>query len=249
MALISLKKLTVTIKGKEILKDISTDIHKGQLTTIIGPNGSGKTTFVKALLKEVPYTGHIRFAPNLRLGYVPQSLSVNAALPLRVRDFLSGFSTRPRYSIEQVAHSMGITPILHEGFHHLSGGERQRTLLARALMGDPTLLILDEAMTGLDLKGENHLIAFLNFWVKTLGRTAILISHDLHYVLEASDHVICLNSHICCSGTPSHVRGHEEAMGILGQGILPYTHTHDHSHGGRLAPMDFEAMFKQGSDV
>ncbi|MDC0344705.1 metal ABC transporter ATP-binding protein [Alphaproteobacteria bacterium] len=243
MTLISIKNLTVTLNGQHILHNVTCSFAAGTLTTVIGPNGSGKTTLIKALLGEVPYQGHINFVPGCTIGYVPQNLEINRAMPLRVKDFLDGFGGgKPAYNTNQVIEAFGLQKIVHASFHSLSGGERQRTLMARALMGDPQILILDEAMAGLDLTGESQIIDFISFWVKKLKRAAVMISHDLHYVLEASDQVICLNGHVCCSGHPDHVKGHKDVQNLLEPGRAPYTHNHNHSHGSRLNGMQYDHL-------
>ncbi|MFT4151171.1 MAG: metal ABC transporter ATP-binding protein [Paracoccaceae bacterium] len=235
MSLIDARGLTVRHGEAVVLRDVSLSVGRGEIVTVLGPNGSGKTTLMKALIGVLRAdAGHIRRAPGLRLGYVPQKLAVDRTLPLTVRRFLS---LPVRVSDAAAAAALARTGM--EGFAGdqiaaLSGGQLQRVLLARALLSEPQLLILDEPTQGLDQAGEAGFYRLIEELRTETGAAVLMVSHDLHVVMAASDRVICLNGHICCQGTPRAVSSAPEYRALFGlgtQGALAlYRHEHDHSH-------------------
>ncbi|RVT84435.1 metal ABC transporter ATP-binding protein [Rhodobacteraceae bacterium CCMM004] len=234
--LIEVTHLTVRQGGRTALHDVSLAIAPGEIVTVVGPNGSGKTTLLRALLGGTPAAaGTIRRRPGLTLGYVPQKLAVDATLPLTVDRFLSlprrAAPADRRAALEQA----GLGDLGGRQMTALSGGQFQRVLLARALLTRPDLLLLDEPTTGLDQTGSAAFYRRIEALRNEMGCAVVMVSHDLHVVMSASDRVICLNGHVCCHGTPATVASAPEYRALFGTGtggaLALYQHAHDHSHG------------------
>ncbi len=235
MSLISAENLSIRFAGEEVLSGVSLAIGAGEIVTILGPNGSGKSTLLRALLGILPpASGRVARAPGLRLGYVPQKLAIDRSMPMTVRRFLS----LPRRVDDGAALAalarVGLDDVAGRQMATLSGGQFQRVLLARALIPAPQLLILDEPTQGLDQPGEAAFYRLIEEVRRETGAAVLMVSHDLHVVMAASDRVICLNGHICCEGTPRVVSNAPEYRALFGlgtQGALAlYQHVHDHSH-------------------
>ena len=218
-----------------MLSHVSLALHPGEIVTILGPNGSGKSTLLRALLGIVPLTGgSVSRAAGLRLGYVPQRLSFDVSLPMTVRRFLS---LPTRCSDAEAAAALarvGVEATAAQQMSGLSGGQFQRVLLARALLTRPQLLVLDEPTQGLDQPGEAAFYRLIEEVRRETGAAVLMVSHDLHVVMAASDRVICLNHHICCEGTPRVVSNAPEYRALFGLGtkgaLALYQHHHDHDH-------------------
>ncbi len=235
MSLISLTDLSVKFGGSTVLSRINLVINKGEIVTIVGPNGSGKSTLLRNVIGALqPTTGFVERAPGLRIGYVPQKLHIDPTLPLTVRRFLSlpkrVSNTRAQHALEKA----GVSALEQRQMSALSGGQFQRVLLARALLNDPQLLILDEATQGLDQPGSARFYQHIEAVRQDLGCAVLMVSHELHVVMAASDRVICLNGHICCEGAPEHVATAPEYRALFGTGtqgaLALYRHEHNHSH-------------------
>jgi len=237
MSLIATENVQVRYGATRVLDGVDLSIDAGEIVTLVGPNGSGKSTLVKVLLGVVrPDAGRVTRAPGLRLGYVPQKLHVDASLPITVDRFLS-LPKRPRATrIGAVSQITGIAGLGDRQMVALSGGQFQRVLLARALLADPGLLILDEPTQGLDQSGEAAFYELIEQVRRETGAGVFMVSHDLHVVMSASDRVVCLNHHICCAGTPQVVRAAPEYRALFGHGthgaLALYRHDHDHNHDG-----------------
>jgi len=233
--LISLNSVTIGYDNKIVLRDVDLTVKRGEIITIVGPNGSGKTSVMRALIGAlVPKTGSVSRSKSLRVGYVPQKLNVDHSFPITVRRFLS---VPTRASVEQISEAavlVGILDILDQQIATLSGGQFQRALVARAIIDTPDLLLLDEPTQGLDQNGAARFYQLISELKAKLDCAIVLVSHDLHVVMSASDRVICLNGHICCEGTPSVVSSAPEYRALFGtdtQGALAlYQHQHDHVH-------------------
>lgn len=232
--LVSLNNLTVRFDERPVVDQVNLKVHPGDIITIIGPNGAGKTTLIKAVLGiQKVSAGQVSLKKNLVIGYVPQHLTLEATLPLSVKRFmlLSGQSLSECESA--LAHT-GVGHLLHASVHHLSGGEKQRLLLARALARKPDLLVLDEPAQGVDINGQASLYDLIRQLRDDLNCGVIMISHDLHLVMAATDKVICLNQHVCCSGFPadiSHDPAFIETFGRpVAESLAVYHHHHNHSH-------------------
>ena len=235
-ALLAIQKLTVQINGQSILRDVDLEVYPGEIVTLIGPNGAGKSTLLRASLGLIrPTSGQVSRHPDLTVGYVPQNLRVNPALPLTAADFIR--LSQPRkgadHSPETLLTQLGCQNLLSKPMAALSGGETQRVLLARALIRGPNLLVLDEPAQGMDVAGEHALHNFLEHLCRDRAMGLLLVSHDLHFVMAATHRVICLNRHVCCSGTPTTVRSNPAFHTLFGEqvsGFGLYQHHHDHKH-------------------
>lgn len=236
MSLIDAQGLTVRLDGHEVLSDVTMRVEAGEIVTILGPNGSGKSTLLRALLGILPLAaGGVTRAKGLRVGYVPQRLAVDRTLPMTVRRFLSLPVRVGDADAAAALARVGLPEVAARQMGELSGGQFQRVLLARALLARPQLLILDEPTQGLDQPGEAAFYRLIEEVRRETGVAVLMVSHDLHVVMAASDRVICLNGHICCEGTPRVVSTAPEYRALFGlgtQGALAlYQHVHDHSHG------------------
>ncbi|WP_221793440.1 zinc ABC transporter ATP-binding protein ZnuC [Oceanobacter mangrovi] len=234
-ALIRAENVNLQRRHKQVLQNISLSLQAGQIVTLIGPNGCGKSTLIRVLLGlEKPDTGAIIRRKGLKIGYMPQQLRLEPRLPITVTGFLSLARGGSRRHIDSWLERLGISALRNQDIQDLSGGEWQRVLLARALLQEPDLLVLDEPVQGVDVQGQSELYQLIPQLRNELGCGVLMVSHDLHLVMAATDEVICMNGHICCSGHPDHVSGSEAYLELFGQRpvpIAPYTHHHDHHHG------------------
>ena len=234
-SLVAAHGVAVTAGGRRILHDIDFNIDRGEIVMIVGPNGSGKTTLLRALLGVLrPSHGQITRARGLQVGYVPQRLHLDPGLPLPVARFLSLPRRRTRTDIAETLARVGVPGVAGQDMGTLSGGQFQRVLLARALMGRPDLLMLDEPTAGLDQPGVASFYRLIEQVRAELGCAVLAVSHDLHVVMSASDRVVCINGHICCEGAPHAVRNAPEYRALFGLGtggaLALFQHQHDHDH-------------------
>ncbi len=232
--LLSAQQVCVRVDDRLLLDNIQLDLHAGEIVTIIGPNGAGKTTLLKTLLGFIaPNSGSITRHRDLRIGYMPQKLALNPLLPMTVQRFLQQTNATPT-QIQQALNETGVAALMRQSLHQISGGELQRVLLARALLRKPDLLVLDEPAQGVDVCGQVDLYRLIADLRARYHCGVLLVSHDLHLVMAATDTVICLNRHICCQGKPEHVSRHPEYLQLFGKHIADdlavYTHRHDHDH-------------------
>ncbi len=234
-ALVEAQNICVRAGGSEVLHDVSLRVTKGEIVTILGPNGSGKSTLLRALLGILPVShGRVSRSPGLRIGYVPQKLHIDRTMPMTARRFLSLPHRHSRADSDAALARVGVPEVADRPMAGLSGGQFQRVLLARALLTKPDLLVLDEPTQGLDQPGEAAFYRLIEEVRRDTGAAVLMVSHDLHVVMSASDRVICLNGHICCEGTPRVVSNAPEYRALFGlgtQGALAlYQHAHDHDH-------------------
>ena len=233
--LTSLKNAGVYKTGKWLVRGISMNVESGEIVTLIGPNGSGKSTTAKMALGVLKADeGKVYRRPKLRTSYVPQRLDVNWSLPLSVHRFMKLTNRASNSEIELALSSTETSHLASKQMSQLSGGEFQRVLLARAILRKPDLLVLDEPVQGVDYNGEIALYKLIDNIRNRLNCGVLLISHDLHVVMSTTDKVICLNGHVCCSGTPASVASSEEFKSLFGDhassGLTLYKHHHDHEH-------------------
>ena len=201
--LIEVRNLNVAYGRKKVLKDVNLTLSKDEIVTIVGPNGSGKTTLFKSIIGSVPITsGKVFIKPNLKIGYVPQVLNIDRSMPLTVERFLKLAKNRNDQGLLKARQILGSDDLLSNQISNLSAGQLQRVLLGHALMNDPDILLLDEATRGLDQPGSAAFYKKIEEIRDTTGCAILMISHDLHVVMSASNRVICLNGHICCQGEP-----------------------------------------------
>ena len=232
--LVKLSKAGIFRDNKWLVKEVSLEIRRGKIVTLIGPNGSGKSTTAKIVLgihKNIEGSVE-RFTKNV--SYVPQKISIDWTLPLRVNDFMVLTQNLSSDEINEALILTGVKHLKDRNLRDLSGGEFQRVLLARAIGKKPELLVLDEPVQGVDFSGEVALYALIKKISESLQCGILLISHDLHVVMSATDHVVCLNGHVCCSGSPVDVaknKNYKELFGEQSSQLLSiYEHEHNHVH-------------------
>lgn len=236
--LLSMHDVTLKIGHKILLDHISLTLHSNEIMTIVGPNGAGKSSLLKLMLGlHIPTKGTITRSDHLRIGYMPQSLSISPFLPLTVHRLLT-LANPSRALWDEVAGLVQLTEkLLASTIHHLSGGEWQRVLLARALLEDPNLLILDEPTQGIDVHGQDIFYKLIHKLKEEKHMAVLMVSHDLHVVFSKSDKVICVNQHICCEGSPQFVKKNKAYRDLFPlntwQTLAPYEHAHDHDHEDR----------------
>ena len=230
--LISLDKISVRIDDRDILKQIDFTLHEQEIVTLIGPNGAGKSTLIKVLLGIVKASsGKIQCKKKLKFSYVPQKFNPSHSLPLRVQDLLA-LEKCDAIKKAEIICDTGISKLQDAKVQQLSGGERQRVLLARALLRQPDVLVLDEPMQGLDIQSEAELYEYVRSLPAKYQCAVLMVSHDLQWVMQGTHRVVCLNKHICCSGSPENVQQHPEYQAIFGNNRVLYQHHHDHcAHG------------------
>ncbi|NIZ14312.1 metal ABC transporter ATP-binding protein [Phaeobacter sp. HF9A] len=235
MRLVTLQDASIRHSGAPVLEHVDFHIDKGEIVTILGPNGSGKSTLLRSIIGALSLSsGSLHRAPGLRIGYVPQKLHIDPTLPLTVRRFLSLPTRISDKEARAALQEAGVPDLGAQQMTQLSGGQFQRVLLARALLRNPDLLILDEATQGLDQNGSAAFYEKIESVRAQVGCAVLMVSHELHVVMAASDRVICLNGHICCEGAPAHVASAPEYRALFGSGthgtLALYRHEHDHSH-------------------
>lgn len=233
--LIILKNIYVNFSDRSILHDISLSLNANRIITLIGPNGAGKSTLIRVILGLIqPTSGKVLRSSHISIGYVPQKLSLNKLLPITVERFMQLSRYRKTTNILKILKRVKAESFRYFSLKKLSGGEMQRVLLARALLNNPDLLVLDEPVQGVDVMGQLDLYNLIHCIRNELNCTILIVSHDLNFVMARTDHVICLNKHICCSGSPKKVFKNLEFISIFGleriQEIAVYHHRHDHIH-------------------
>ena len=231
---LKVENVGVSVNGKSLVRGVSLEVKKGEIVTLIGPNGSGKSTTAKIALgiyKKID--GKVKTYTD-KIGYVPQKISIDWTLPIRVLDFMTLTEELTQDQINSALNMTGVEHLKNKSLSNLSGGEFQRVLIARAISKQPELLVLDEPVQGVDFKGEIALYRLIKEISEKMKCGILLISHDLHVVMSATDFVVCLNGHVCCSGKPHVVAQdykYKELFGDRASNILSlYEHKHDHTH-------------------
>ena len=244
--------LTVTKGGKPIIDRVNLTVNAGEIVTLVGPNGAGKSTLIRVLLRLTECdTGRIERKPGLTVGYVPQFLEIDQTFPLNVRRFLLLGAPESKNKIEVALEEVGVATVLNTPMQGLSGGEMRRVLLARALLRDPELLVLDEPTAGVDISGQAELYEIVRKIRDRRHCGVLLVSHNLHLVMAATDHVLCLNRHICCEGKPENVARDPSYLTLFGSeaaasAIAVFNHQHDHQHDLRGATVDLTKEHTHG---
>lgn len=233
--LLSARGLGVRSSSRWLIENVDLKVHPREIVTLIGPNGSGKSTTVRALLGLMDYdAGEITRARGLRVGYVPQRLTIDWTMPLKVRRFMTITDRHKAVAIDAALDEVGMLALAGSDVQSLSGGEFQRLLLARAMISQPQLLVLDEPVQGVDAQGEIALYELIADLRNRHNCGILLISHDLHIVMAETDTVVCLNGHVCCSGSPRSVAESPEYRDLFGaraaEALAVYHHHHDHKH-------------------
>ena len=229
--LIEVQNLCVGYGNKEVLRNVNLSLNKKEIVTIVGPNGSGKTTLFKSIIGSTPISsGKVLIRPNLKIGYVPQVLNIDRSLPLTVERFLSLENRRHKREALSAQQVLDSNDLLFKQISNLSAGQLQRVLLARALVNKPDVLLLDEATRGLDQPGSAAFYKKIEEIRNTTGCAILMISHDLHVVMSASNRVICLNGHICCQGEPRSVASSPEYKAMFGSNVDGTLALYQHNH-------------------
>jgi zinc transport system ATP-binding protein len=224
------------IRGRRhLLQQIDLRVRRGEIVTLIGPNGAGKTTLLRVALGLMPPTsGRVRRHPGITIGYMPQRLHIDPTLPLTVKRFLAMAGKDRADRAQPLLAEVGAGHVFNSPMQNLSGGELQRVLLARALIREPDLLVLDEPVQGVDVHGQVELYQLITRIRNEYGCTVLMVSHDLHLVMAATDRVLCLNRHICCSGAPETVTSDPAFLELFGplavQHLAIYSHDKGHRH-------------------
>lgn len=238
--------LTVTLGGQAIIDGVDITVDAGEIVILIGPNGSGKTTLIRTLLGLVEAEkGSVTRKDRLLIGYVPQHLQIDPTLPLTVGRFLMLGTRASARDLDAALGEVGVGEVLDSPIQSLSGGQMRRVLLARALLRDPDLLVLDEPAAGVDVPGQAALYELIKTIRDRRGCGVLLISHNLHLVMAAADRVVCLNHHVCCEGQPGSVSRNPAYLDLFGddaaRAFAVYTHDHDHNHDLSGAPVSQDA--------
>ncbi len=233
--LVTLENAGVRRASRWLVRGVSMAIQPGEIVTLIGPNGSGKSTTAKMSLGILrPTEGTASLQTGARLAYVPQKLAIDWTLPLTVRRLMHLTGKASDSEITQAMSRTGVGHLAEMQVRTLSGGEFQRVLLARAIVRKPDLLVLDEPVQGVDFNGEIAMYELIRQIRDDYNCGIILVSHNLHLVMSATDRVICLNGHVCCSGTPMTVTASSEFKALFGaraaSALAAYEHHHDHTH-------------------
>ena len=240
-ALLEVSDLSVLRSGRTILDKISFSLGRGEIMSVIGPNGGGKTTLLRVILGLLtPDSGTAQLSLGTSIGYVPQKLALDNSMPLTPRRFLSLGMKSARGRVSETAERAGITHLLDQQLTGLSGGETQRVLLARAIMKQPDFLVLDEPTQGMDVAAQSELFRLIGTILDETGAAIIMVSHDLHLVMRGTDRVLCLNGHVCCTGHPAEIERDPSFRALFGRldeaAVVPYRHDHDHTHDHEHGP-------------
>jgi zinc transport system ATP-binding protein len=236
--LASLTNICLNFDQHKILKNINFELRKGEITTLIGPNGGGKTSIARILIGILEASsGEVFLQKNAKIGYMPQKLEIEKTIPLRVIDFLN-LNCDPKLSqrpfISSIIKKLGLEQILEKSIHKISGGQLQKTLLIKALTQSPDILVLDEPTGSMDMTAQADFYQIIEEIRDQKNCAILIISHDLHIVMQKTNQVICVNHHVCCQGTPESINDHPEYLSLFGQkridNIAIYSHHHDHKH-------------------
>ena len=253
--LVQARGLCVDLDGRLVLDHVDLSIARGEIVTVIGINGSGKTTLLRTLIGTLaPDRGTIWRRPGLSIGYTPQQLAVDPTLPMTVRQFLTLRRRASRRELDSALGEVGAGMLIDNQLAELSGGELQRVVLARALLRAPDLLVLDEPLSGIDVAGQGELYRLIGEVRDRRKCGVLLVSHDLHLVMAATDTVVCLNHHVCCTGQPQAVINDPEFIALFGRGAADatavYRHRHDHRHdaAGEVVPLAPAAPERAGHE-
>ncbi|MFO1089280.1 MAG: ATP-binding cassette domain-containing protein [Hyphomicrobiales bacterium] len=251
--LIEARDVSLSYGGRRVLDGVDLTIAPGEIVTLIGPNGAGKSSLVKVLLGLVkPDAGTVVRAAGLSVGYVPQKFAVHESIPLTVARLVTLTRRATDAEIDGVLGEVGIAHLKHAPVTGLSGGELQRVLIARSLVGSPRLIVLDEPVQGVDFIGEARLYDLIASIRDRHACGVLMVSHDLHVVMAASDRVICLNAHVCCHGVPEAVQIDPEFVRLFGseaaKSLAVYSHAHDHTHDIGGEPHDHTGHDHHGHD-
>lgn len=242
---IKVKDLGVSFGDNVVLSNINLHVHCGTITAIIGKNGGGKSTFVKALLGEVKHTGYIEYRntengskKNLKIGYVPQNLNIDKSIPMSVYDLFTSFCFdmpvlfRSKKINEKILKALSVfdaEDLIDKPIGTLSGGQLQRVLLSMAIYDEPKLIVLDEPVSGIDSSGMKLFYDKMKFLKENYDMAILIVSHDLEYVYKYADNVLLLDKSFIASGSPSEVyrtKAFDDTFGGFKLGDVDYSGDH-----------------------
>ena len=250
--LVEARGVCVHFGRRSVLEAVNLTVHAGEIVTLVGLNGAGKSTLLGVLLGIIrPNAGEVVRTPGLRIGYSPQHVHRDPILPMTVQRFLTLGAPAPRERLEALLAEVGAGAILDYPLAEVSGGELHRVLLARALLREPGLLVLDEPLAGVDVTSQGELYGLIATIRDRYACGVLLVSHDLHLVMAATDTVVCLNRHVCCTGHPEAITRHPEFIALFGphvaSGLAVYQHSHDHRHDALGEPVPIESGVPEAS--
>ncbi len=221
--LIELQNVYISLGGKSIIQDASFEIQRGEIIGLVGPNGGGKTTLIKAILGLLPITkGNIEYQSNIRFGYLPQKTTLPLEFPITVEEALHIYQANTDKG-KDLLKRLGLNHKYTQQLKKLSGGESQKLFLVIALASDPDIIILDEPTSNIDTRADRDLQEIIEE-EKAQHKSIIIISHDIDTVARQADQIVCLNQTVCCRGKPNLVMRSKEF-----QHLFSDTHYH-HSH-------------------
>src|SRR5438132_10375734 len=230
MTLLAVKHLSVRLEDRSVVDDLSFELAPGERLSVLGPNGAGKTVLLKALLNLLPYTGEIKWADGVRIGYVPQKIDADTHLPLTFTDLFQAKCTTLKVAfdeLDETAKTVGLTPqILQTPVGHLSGGQFQRGLIGFSLIGNPNVLLMDEPTASVDEPGEEHIYELINRLQTQHNLASIMVSHDLSFVFRYATNVLCLNRQKVCFGSPMEALSPDVLAKLYGESVGLYHHDH-----------------------
>lgn len=235
MIIAELENIGLRINAQKIIDKISLQLKKGEITTLIGPNGGGKTSIARILLGILkPTSGKVLKNSQIKIGYMPQKIEIDKTIPLTAQDFiqLSTHKIELDETFKNLISHLNVKKILNKQIHDLSGGQLQKILFLRALINKPDLLVLDEPTQYMDISAIEDFYQIIDEVRKANNCAILLISHDLHMVMQKTDVVFCINHHVCCHGSPESVNQHPEYLSLFGNRseVAIYQHHHDHQH-------------------
>lgn len=230
-----LENISFKANGKKILHGINLALEKGKITTLIGPNGGGKTSIARILLGILkPSSGTITRKNKVKIGYMPQKIAVDKTIPMTAKNFIKTAIHPVKFdqNLKSLAKKLNIEQILDQQIHDLSGGQMQKVLFLRSLVNNPDLLVLDEPTQYMDISAIQEFYLIIDEVRKAKNCAILMISHDLNMVMQQTDLVFCVNHHICCHGSPESVNQHPEYLSLFGDkgSLAIYQHHHDHQH-------------------
>lgn len=235
MIVAKLENISLKIDSQKIIDKISLQLEKGKITTLIGPNGGGKTSIARITLGVLQQSsGKVTKDVKIKIGYMPQKIEIDKTIPMKVDDFLKLSNHKIKFddNIKNLILRLKLTEILSKEIHELSGGQLQKVLFLRAIINKPDLLVLDEPTQYMDIGAIEEFYQITDEIRKNNDCAILLISHDLHMVMQKTDIVFCINHHICCYGTPESINQHPEYLSLFGNrsSLAIYQHHHDHKH-------------------
>jgi ABC-type Mn/Zn transport systems, ATPase component len=224
MSILEVKNLSVKLDGKEIIKNINFSLNEGEILLVIGPNGGGKTTLLKAILKIIPYDGEVIIKNNYKIGYLPQNIDNISKIPIVVFEMFKFFTDAKKEKIYEVLEFFNLTHYKNELFKNLSGGLKQRVLIALSILTNSKILLLDEPTNNLDLNAQNEFYTLIKKLKEEYRISMIIVSHDIGIVNAIADNVLCLNRIMFYHGKPNLTE--KELCELYGNEVKLIIHAH-----------------------